>query len=166
MVPGSLKAAFFDNLSGSSLVFQLISIQWAVQLNCYRVSLSDGKELSNNILLYQNLNSRAKAFVQAVENGTFAFLNILEFDIIGNTHLVIADFKFVKTFPNVVGSPTQIEESFFGNLAKCLKTLPYTNKMRGMLARNIPSSKRKVCPEFEANETPLQKRTGTNRRLL
>ena len=154
------------NLSGSSLVFQLISIQWAAQLNCYRVSLSDGKELSNNILFYQNLNSRAKAFVQAVENGTFAFLNILEFDIIGNTHLVIADFKFVKTFPNVVGSPTQIEESFFGNLAKCLKNLPNTNKMRGMLARNIPSSKRKVCPEFEANETPLQKRTRTNRRLL
>ena len=81
------------------------SIQWAGQLNCYRVSLSDGKELSNNILFYQNLNPRAKAFVQAVENGTFPFLNILEFDIILNTHLVIADFKFVKTFTNIVGSP-------------------------------------------------------------
>ena len=135
------------------------SIQWAGQLNCYRVSLSDGKELSNNILFYQNLNPRAKAFVQAVENGTFPFLNILEFDIIGNTHLVIADFKFVKTFANIVGSPNQLGESFFTNLSN-------TNKMRGMLARNIPSSKRKVCPEFEANETPLQKRTRTNRRLL
>ena len=68
MVPGSLKGAFLGNLSGSSLVFQLISIQWAGQLNCYRVSLSDGKELSNNILFYQNLNPRAEAFVQAVEN--------------------------------------------------------------------------------------------------
>ena len=105
MVPGSLKGAFLGNLSGSSLVFQLISIQWAGQLNCYRVSLSDGKELSHNILFYQNLNPRAKAFVQAVENGTFPFLNILEFDIIGNIHLVIADFKFVKTFTNIVGSP-------------------------------------------------------------
>ena len=104
-VQSIFKGAFLGNLSGSSLVFQLISIQWAGQLNCYRVSLSDGKELSNNILFYQNLNPRAKAFVQAVENGTFPFLNILEFDIILNTHLVIADFKFVKTFTNIVGSP-------------------------------------------------------------
>ena len=146
MVPGSLKGAFLGNLSGSSLVFQLISIQWAGQLNCYRVSLSDGKELSHNILFYQNLNPRAKAFVQAVENGTFLFLNILEFDIIGNAHLVIVDFKFVKTFTNVVGSPNQLGESFFTNLAKSIQNLPNTNKKRGMLARNISSFKRKVCP--------------------
>ena len=107
-----------------------------------------------------------KAFVQAVENGTFPFVNILEYDILGNTHLVIADFKFVTTFPSVIGSPTQIEEKFFENLKKGLKNLPNTNKMRGMLARNIPSSKRKICPELETLNTPVQKKTRTNRRLV
>ena len=63
MVPGSLRGAFLGNLNGSSLVFQLVSIQHANQLNCYMVSLSDGKELSNNIIFYQNRNSRVKAFI-------------------------------------------------------------------------------------------------------
>ena len=166
MVPGSLRGAFLGNQNGSSLVFQLVAIQHANQLNCYRVSLSDGKELSNNILFYQNLNSRVKAFVQAVENGTFPFVNILEYDILGNTHLVIADFKFVTTFPSVIGSPTQIEEKFFENLKKGLKNLPNTNKMRGMFARNIPSSKRKICPDLETSNTPVQKKTRTKRRLV
>ena len=166
MVPGNLRGSFLGNLSGSSLVFQLVGIQHASQLNCYRVTLSDGKDMSNNILFYQNLNSRVKAFIQAVENATFPFVNILEFDILGNTHLAIADFKFVKTFPSIVGSPNQIEETFFSNLAKGLKNLPNKNKMRGMLARNVPSSKRKVMPEFTSSDTPVKKRTRTNRKLL
>ena len=136
------------------------------QLNCYRVTLSDGKDMSNNILFDQNLNPRVKAFIQTVENASFPFVNILEFDILGNTHLAIADFKLVKAFPSIVVSPTQIEDISLSSLSKGLKNLPNKNKMRGMLARNVPSSKRKVLSECTSIYSPVKKKTRTNRKLL
>ena len=78
----------------------------------------------------------------------------------------MTDFKFVKTFSEVVGNPVPPERHLFASLAKGLRNLPNNNKMRGMLARNIPSSKRVKCPEVDDSETPLQKKTRNNRRIL
>jgi len=55
---------------------------------------------------------------------------------------------------------------FFSNLKKGLAKLPNDKKMRGILARNIPTSKRKRLIEAEIAQTPLLKRTRTKRRLL
>ena len=59
----------------------------------------------------------------------------------------------------------KIEDEFYKNLAKGLKNLPNDKKKRGILARNIPTSKRKRLPEAQIEATPLLKKMRTKRRL-
>ena len=72
----------------------------------------------------------------------------------------------MKTFPEVVGNPTKIGDAFYKDLVKGLKNLPNDKKMRGMLSRNIPTSKRKRFPSAEVEPTPMIRKIRTNRRLL
>ena len=166
MVPGSLRKAFLGNLDGSSLVFQVIAIEKLPAMNCYRASLSDGRDIGYNCMFYTNLTQRVKALIGAIENAVFPFISITEYDILSYKFIAIAEFKFMKTFPDVVGNPQRIEDDFYKHLVKGLKNLPNDKKMRGILARNIPTSKRKRLPEAEIEATPFIKKMRTKRRLL
>ena len=68
-------------------------------------------------ICFQNSNTRFKALKAA----TFPFLNILEYDILSNIYIAISEFKFMKTFPDIVGNPVQIDEEFYKNLQAALK---------------------------------------------
>ena len=166
LIPGSLKKTFLGNLDGSSLVFQLVDLQKKSEMNCYAATLSDGQDTSKYCLFYTNLSTRVKALVGALENNVFPLISILEYDILSFKFLAVADFKCIKTCPNIIGEPCNIEDDFFSNLKKGLAKLPNDKKMRGILARNIPTSKRKRLIEAEVAQTPLLKRTRTTKRRL
>ena len=66
MVPGSLMKTFLGNLDGSSLVFQVVSIEKLLAMNCYRASLSDGRDIGYNFLFYTNLTHRLKELMVVI----------------------------------------------------------------------------------------------------
>ena len=68
-------------------------------------------------IFFQHLSTRFKSLKAA----TFPFLNILEYDILSNIYIAISELKFMKTFPDIVGNPVQIDEEFYKNLQAALK---------------------------------------------
>ena len=90
---------------------------------------------------------------------SFPFISITEYDILAGKYLAIADFKYMKSFDSVVGSPEAISAKFFSTLLEGLKGLPNTNRMRGILDRNVPTSSRKQLPPAPESNTPAAKRT-------
>ena len=157
--PGSLKTTFLGNVDGSSLVFQVLKIEKDESLKCFRARISDGSDYGEFILFYQNLSRR----VQTLQECKFPFISITEYDILAGKYLAIADFKYLKSLDQVVGSPEILPPSFFASLQEGLKGLPNNNKMRGILDRNIPSSTRKRLPPAPGLDTPPTKRTRVGR---
>ena len=73
--------------------------------------------------------------------------------------VLFADFKYMKSFDTVVGSPEAISERFFSSLLEGLKGLSNTNWMRGNLDRNVPTSSNKRLPPAPEPNAPAAKRT-------
>ena len=162
LVPGSLKTTFLGNRAGSSLVFQILKIEKDESLKCFRARISDGSDYAEYVLFYQNLFKRVKTLMEC----SFPFISITEYDILAGKYLAIADFKYMKSFDSVVGSPEAISASFFNSLLEGLKGLPNTNRMRGILDRNVPTSSRKRLPPAPESNTPAAKRTRMARQRL
>ena len=63
--------------------------------------MSDGFQMSDSILFLQNLNEKVKTLQEC----SYAITNVLEYNNLGNRFVVIADFKYVRLFDDVVGAP-------------------------------------------------------------
>ena len=119
-----LEKTFLGNLKGSSLVFQVLKIEKAETLRAFRARLSDGFQMSDSVMFYQNLNKKIKT----LQDCTYPCINILEYDILANKYIAIADFKYVRSFDEIVGGPENISEDFFDKLQDGLKCLPSETK--------------------------------------
>ena len=159
LLPGSLKKTFLGNKEGSSLVFQVLKIERDDSLKCFRARISDGSLYTEYVLFYQNLGRRVKTLQEC----NFPFISVIEYDILASKYLAIADFKYIKSFDQVVGTPENIDPSFFTTLQEGLKGFLSNNRMRGILERNVPSSTRKRLPPAPDCNTPPAKRTRVGR---
>ena len=141
------------------MVFQVLKIERDESLKCYRARISDGSRMSEFVLFYQNLTRRVKVLQEC----NFPFIRIIEFDIMANKYIFVADFKYLKSLDQDVENPERLDGAFIDTLQEGLKDLPSNNKMRGILERNVPSSSRKRLPPVPDCSTPPAKRTRVGR---
>ena len=139
--------------------FQVLKIERDESLKCYRARISDGSSMTEFVLFYQNLTRRVKV----LQDCNFPVISIIEYDILANNYIAVADFKYMKSLDQVLGNPEMLDGSFFDTLREGLKDLPSNNKMRGILERNVPSSSRKRLPPAPDCSTPPAKRTRFGR---
>ena len=83
------------------MVFQVLKIERDESLRCYRARISDGSTMSEFVLLYQNFARRVKV----LQDCNFPFISIVEYDILANKYIAVADFKYMKSLDQVVSNP-------------------------------------------------------------